>query len=475
MIVGGEFNYTDQGVYEENTNRSFIYNVVENSWTPVAPPNNGEGIWAKIGAPPFATLADGRVLLSYFGNFGQSAVNDSMLYDPTTNKWTQTGFNKIGRTTEAGYTLLSNDKVLTVNTDRGVTSAEIYDPLTGTWVAAGNTPKALANSEVGPALMLPSGKVLAEGATGANALYDPKTNSWSSVPDFPKLNNGIQISAPDNYSAILPNGNVLTSTGNFICSTHNCGGMGPSPFFEYDWKTNTWMPVIDDLIAPSDSARGTDYMMLPLPNGEVMVTFNGQIEFYTATSEPESSWLPIINTISSTNLSPSTNYQISGKQLSGLTTGTHFGDEYENATNFPIVQIQNNKTQHISYARSFDFSSTSIRPNVPSTLQFTLDSQVENGASTLRVIASGFSSAPMDVIISGGVDLPTPKPVATPAPTPSPTQTPAPVQTQATTQTMAKPTPSTTKVRTIVCYKGKALKKVIGKNPKCPTGFKLKK
>ena len=475
MIVGGEFNYNSQGVYEENTNKSYIYDVVNNSWAEVAPPNNGEGYWANIGAPPFAALPDGRVLLSYFGDFGRSTYNQSMVYDPKTGKWTLTGTNKIGRTTEAGYTLLSNDKILTVNTDRGVTSAEIFDPATGSWSPAGNTPQALANSEVGPALMLPSGKVLAEGATGANALYDPKTNSWSSAPNFPTLNNGIQLEAPDNYSAILPNGNSLTSTGAFICSTQNCTIMGPSPFFEYDWRSNTWQPVVDDFIAPSDSAKGTDYMMLPLPNGQVMVTFNGKAEFYSASGSSEPSWSPVIEKVSSNNLSPSSSYQLSGKQLSGLTQGTHFGDEYENATNFPIVQIRNNETHHISYARSFDISTTSIKPDVRSTLSFMLNSKIENGPSTLRVIASGFASLPIDVTISGGVSItkqvmPTPPPGATPTPTLSSTSPTTAESTSAQSPQKTKPLPS----KTIVCVKGKQSKKIIGVNPKCPTGYKLK-
>lgn len=469
MIVGGEFNWTSSGDYEENTNRSFIYDVANSSWTPVAPPNNGEGYWSKIGAPPFAALADGRVLMSYFGNFGQSAYNESMIYDPTTDKWTLTGTNKVGRTTEAGYTLLPNDKILTVNTDRGVTSAEIYDPTTGKWSSAGQTPQALANSEVGPALTLPSGKVLAEGATGANALYDPKTNSWSAAPNFPVLSNGIQLEAPDNYAAILPNGNLLTSTGAFICSTQNCTIMGPSPFFEFDWRTNTWKPVVDDLIAPSDSTKGTDYMMLPLPNGQVIVTMNGQIEFYTASGSPESTWLPVISTISSNSLSPASTYQISGKQLSGLTQGTHFGDEYENATNFPLVQIQNNETHHISYARSFNFSSTSIQPDVASTLNFVLDPKIENGVSTLRVIASGFASEPISVTVSGGIDLPAPKPVATPSPTPTPT--PVPIQTSNTSPTPSTTVKATVKTISINCVKGKVIKKVTGVSPKCPAGY----
>ena len=456
MIVGGEFNYNAQGQMEENTNKSYIFDVVHNSWTQIAPPNNGEGYWGKLGAPPFVALPDGRVMLSYFGDFGRSSYNESMIYDPISNMWTLTGTNKHGRTTEAGYTLLSNDKVLTVNTDRGVSSAEIFDPATGRWSPAGNTPQVLANSEIGPALTLPSGKVLAEGATGANALYDPATNSWSAAPNFPKLGNGLQLEAPDNYSAILPSGNVLTSTGTFICSTQNCTIMGPSPFFEYDWKANAWIKVIDDLLIPSSSAKGADYVMLSLPTGQVMIAYKDKIEFYSSSGIPDPTWLPIVDSISSENISPATTYQISGKQLSGLTQGTHFGDEHENATNYPIVQIENIKTHHVSYARSFDFSSTSIQPNVSSTFNFIVNPKIENGPSLLRVIASGFASTPTQVTVSGGAEIVTAQ---------TPTLTPPHV---------AASTQAKVVTRTIICVKLKTVKKVTSNNPKCPNGYKQK-
>jgi hypothetical protein len=82
------------------------------------------------------------------------------------------------------------------------------------------------------------------------------------------------------------------------------------------------------------------------------------------------------------------------------------GDEQQNATNYGLVQITNKANNHISYARSFDFSNTSIGTNAPSSLKFTVESSIENGPSSLRVIASGFASAPIDVSISGGTALP---------------------------------------------------------------------
>jgi hypothetical protein len=186
--------------------------------------------------------------------------------------------------------LLPNDKVLSIwNGDDNpnmLGTNEIYDPASGLWTPAPRVPVALGHSEIGPAVALPNGKVLATGATGHNALYDPESNAWSTVPDFPKLANGLQEGAPDDEAVVLPNGNVLVITSVFTCSTQNCTFMGPAAWYEYKIDSNTWEKITDDPIVPSSSniANGTQVLMLP--NGQVMVTGEGRIAFYTS-----SGWL----------------------------------------------------------------------------------------------------------------------------------------------------------------------------------------
>jgi len=405
IIVGGEQNVNAAGVMEENSNQSYLYDVVKDTWTFVTPPNNGEGDWTGIGAAPFVELADGRIMVGWNGGRNIAGLY-AMLFDPTTSTWTATGTNKRTSNGEQGYTLLSNDKVLNIwNGDDSpdlVGYAEIFDPKSGLWTPASRIGYDLGHSEIGPALTLPNGKVLAMGATGRNALYDPILNSWTSVPDFPKLKNGLHPVAADNPAAVLPNGNVLVQTSVFTCSTKGCYWMGPALWYEYDMISNVWISLPDDqaVSAASHLANGTN--MLVLPNGQVMVSTNGVLELYTSKGSPNSSWLPKIETVSSSAITPNKSYLISGKQLSGLTQGTFWGDEQQNCTNYGLVQITNNASKHVFYARSVDFSNTSIAPDAPSTLSFTFNDDVEDGPSSLRVIASGVASEPFDVTISGG-------------------------------------------------------------------------
>jgi hypothetical protein len=478
IIVGGEQNTNADGKMEDNTNQIYTYDPITDSWTAVPAPNNGQGDWATIGAAPFSQLADGRIVVGRNGSQNKAGL-PAMAYDEKTSSWTLVGTNKFSSNNEEGYSLLSNGKLLSIYNgdnpnDREYGSAELFDPATGLWSLAAKTPYPLGHSEIGPAIALPNGKALAMGATGKNLLYDVNTNSWTPVPDFPKLKNGLQETASDNQAAVLPNGNVLVSTSVFTCSTNNCFWVAPALWYEYDWKSNSWLNVSDDPSHSSASITANGTSILALPNGQTMVVESGGVIFYNSKGSPDESWRPIVDQLSSTDLSPGATYSVSGKQLAGLTPGSAWGDEQENASNFGLVRITNMQSHHIFYARAFDYSSTSIAPMAPSKFSFSINANTENGPSTVEVIANGISSTPMKVNISGGIDLPTPKPVVTA--TPSPTSTPIPISSPTPTPS---PTVSATKTKilakkSITCIKGKSVSKVVGINPKCPSGYKIK-
>ena len=398
LIAGGEANSSASGVFQQNVNMVSIYNPMSNAWTSVAPPDGGLGDWTKIGAAPFVELADGSVMIGH--NEGPTY---SALFNPQTSLWTQTGLDKQSENIEQGYTLLQNDKILDIDSSLccASTMSEIYDPATGSWTRGADVPAVLGHSEIGPAISLPNGKVLATGATGHNALYDPVTNSWTTVPDFPHLNNGLQLVAADNPAAVLPNGNVLVATSVFVCSTGNCSFMAPEQWFEYDWVTNTWIRVPDSPYAPASSTLANEAQLLVLPTGELLaITYQG-LAIYSGTGGPSASWAPTITDLPVREFHPGAQYTLTGTQLGGLTQGSFWGDESQNATNYGLVQIENIATGHKYYARAFNYTSTSIAPAAASTLSFELNGTVENGPSRLRVIANGIASVAETISVSG--------------------------------------------------------------------------
>jgi hypothetical protein len=109
--------------------------------------------------------------------------------------WTATGSLNVARFIHTA-TLLPNDKVLVAgsfnhsiqNPNGCISSAELYDPASGTWSATGSLNAA---REGHTATLLPSGKVLVAGGYGCNApntlasaeIYDPASGIWSLIPD----------------------------------------------------------------------------------------------------------------------------------------------------------------------------------------------------------------------------------------------------------------------------------------------------
>ena len=123
-------------------------------------------------------LPNGKVLVA--GGQGSSGfVSSAELYDPATGTWTVTGAlgnARMGHTA----TLLANGKVLVAGGGGGgyLASAELYDPAAGTWTATG----ALSTArDYHTATLLPNGKVLVAGGYNSTSpyylssveLYDP--------------------------------------------------------------------------------------------------------------------------------------------------------------------------------------------------------------------------------------------------------------------------------------------------------------
>ena len=89
-------------------------------------------------------------------------------------------------------------------------------------------------------------------------------------------------------------------------------------------------------------------------------------------------------------------YQISGTQFNGLSQANAFGDEFQVATNFPLVRITNNTTGDVRYARTYNFSTMGVATGsaIVSTW-FDVPTNTETGDSTLEVVANGIPSLPI--------------------------------------------------------------------------------
>jgi hypothetical protein len=105
------------------------------------------------------------------GGYANANPSSTELYNPVTGVWTVTGPLNAGRNQHTA-TLLPNGKVLVAGGNNGsypytiLSSAELYDPVTGTWASTGSL---ITTRCVHTATLLPNGKVLIAG--GDNGMY----------------------------------------------------------------------------------------------------------------------------------------------------------------------------------------------------------------------------------------------------------------------------------------------------------------
>ncbi len=384
VIVGGEYN---QGNFAL-TNKGAIYDPVANTWTSLAPPRG----WTYIGDSPSVVLPDGKFLI------GRKLDKRMAELDPATLTWT--ALRSTGKSdfdAEEGWTLLPDGTVLTYDV-KNAPHAEKYIRSAEKWVSTGSTIVDLHSpygpgcipygpggthcyyppGEVGPGILRPDGTVFATGSNstagpGHTAIYTPPTiptdpGTWTVGPDFPNGDN-----AGDSFAALLPNGHVLV-----------LGNSGE--LYEFDGKKLT----------PEVSASGG---LLVLPTGEVIVT-GFQVQLYTSSGTYSPSWAPTVTVFPSTVVRGTT-YQVSGTQFNGLSQAAAFGDEYETATNYPLVRITNKKTGHVFYARTHDHSTMGVATgSALVSTNFDVPTNMETGASSLQVVANGIPSPAVSITVN---------------------------------------------------------------------------
>ena len=410
LFVGGEYNqnnyklpFAPSGL----TNMSGVYDPAVDRWQMIAPP---PGV-AYIGDAPSAVLPDGGFV------FGDKLGRDMWRLDPTTLTWTSvTAAGKADNFAEEGWTLLPDGDLLTVDVGNP-RHAEHYDTATAQWYGDGSTPDLLSSppsspltygpapvqvvggvtygpgpagtyyppGEIGPALLLPNGTVFLTGAEpngspGHTAIYTPGVlpgdpGSFTSGPDFAAGDDPGDASA-----ALLPSGAALIAT--------NSGR-----FYEFDGLSLAHTGSL-----PTNGGT-TEYFVLPLPNGQVLVT-GGVTWVYDGTGAANPAWAPTIAAAPASVARGST-YVISGTQFNGLSQAAAFGDELNAATNYPLVRIINQASGHVVYARTHGHSTMGVATgaSVVST-SFDVPAGAETGQSSLVVVANGVPSNPVTVVVN---------------------------------------------------------------------------
>jgi hypothetical protein len=236
--------------------------------TPVAGPG---GVWIRtgtMGTPrsgfSAVRLLDGRVLVAG-GHNGEPRVDltSAELYDPASGTWSATGSMVHPHGFGFAATLLRDGRVLVSDVTDGDTDhpsygAELYDPTSGTWTYTGS----LDTGGVGhSATLLANGKVLVDG--DPPRLFDPDSGTWTATG---------QMVPPTQFNytaALLPDGRVLVVGGEFPSAKAQL----------YDPDTGAWTAT-EDMREHLQSHDGDRITATLLRDDTVLVTGRGKSELY---------------------------------------------------------------------------------------------------------------------------------------------------------------------------------------------------
>jgi hypothetical protein len=318
--------------------------------------------------------------------------------------------------------LLPDGSVLTINGAWGPSytsgdgSERYLPPPVGAWVPAGATCANLFQhnsytGEIGPAILRPDGTVFATGSSpytwvpAHTCIYhaspsDPDYLAWTSGPDFPYDSSGNGLGMADGPAILLPNGNVLVAASPGFYTA-------PTSFYEFD-LTNNWNLVLAPGNVSSLKSDSSDNVrMLLLPTGQVLFMDGGtDVEIYTpANQNYPLSWRPYLGgcaqaldcfveePISQTETTTSP-----GKRLNGLSQANAFGDEFQSATNYPLLRITNvpgtpGQQPEVYYCRTHNYSSMGVATgDLWVSMQYSCPNVPVGFSGYLEVVANGIPS-----------------------------------------------------------------------------------
>jgi|HubBroStandDraft_6_1064221.scaffolds.fasta_scaffold03280_3 hypothetical protein len=375
--------------------------------------NNGVAVWTTLGAvgnivpwgnvtwtlnsPPtgWGTIGDAQSIILANGKYMQAnccTPQNAIFNGP--NSWLATGSVSQSNNDESGFTLLTSDKVLTVDAKNspcgnGVNGgAELYDQGTGAWTCTGQTPIHLynpADEELGSAVLMYNNKVFQSGGNVvATALYDVASGTWTAGPVPPG-----GLDQADGPGALEPNGKVLVdySPGLF---------QGGCQFLEYNPTSNSLTATANNAGCPSGSSFVGHLMILP--TGQIMFTDFGTspVSAYTPAPGVVAAAVPTI-LAASTNLKiGSANNVLYGRQLNGLSQNNAYGDDYQGETNYPLVRLTCTgggcTVGNVYYAFTHDDSTHSIKPGTIMFTHFDLPATIPAGTYSVQSVANGIGS-----------------------------------------------------------------------------------
>lgn len=234
-------------------------------------PASAQGTWTPTGSmnvarnsPGTAVLPDGRVLVQGGGN-ASGAINSAEIYDPSTGTWTPTSNILEGHAGDGGTIRLADGRVLVcgdaIQPNPTFTNlCEIYDPVAGTWSRTGGMNFVRAHHRM---VLLPSGLILALGGDITTGCYCPQTSAerYNPLTGTWTVTGSMAVARSFPSATLLGNGKVLVAGGSLPGASETASAE------LYDPVSGVWAPT-----GSMSQARFGQTALL-LGNGEVLVAY----------------------------------------------------------------------------------------------------------------------------------------------------------------------------------------------------------
>jgi hypothetical protein len=376
FVAGGE--------YGSGGSTAEVYNTSTKTWTLVAGgiPKN----WVLDDANS-KMLANGTILEAVVES-NASASSSTLIYSPITNSFTS-GPSLLGSSDEASWTTLPDGSIM--NVDICTENSERYIPQQKKWIKDANLPVYLYDyllGESGVGLLLPNGNLFFLGDSIYTAIYAPTgsttVGAWTQGPAMPKIS-GVQYACPDAPAAMMVNGTILCAFS--PAGTYNT----PTYFYEYNYLTNAFTQVG----APGGATKLTNTAtyfttMLDLPDGTVLFSQQGSKSYYqyTPSGSPLAVGTPTISAI----IPNCPGFTITGTLFNGISEGASYGDDWQMATNYPIVRLTDGTNVYYGRTTNWNRVGAVMTGSLADTASFTIPT-MPAGTYSVQVVANGIASA----------------------------------------------------------------------------------